>query len=196
VVVLEDGVRHITAHRWGLVPPSASAAASAAARATRPAAPLINARAETISTNALFRAAFERRRCLVPVDGFYEWRHLADGRQPYFIRASDDEPLTLAGIWLPWRSAPNGLIGSCSIVTTTPDAVVGRLHDRMPVILSRSAWDSWLSPETSAAEALGLLEPASPVATLRAFPVVRLVNDVRNDGPQLLAPAPEQPTLF
>lgn len=187
VVVTEDGERHLTAHRWGLIPP--------APRSASESAPLINTRVETLATNALFSAAFRHRRCLVPVDGFYEWQRTGEGRQPYFIHAADGHPLALAGIWLPWRSGPTGLVGSCSIVTSPPDEVVGRLHDRMPVILPEASWDRWLDPETATEDAQALLR-SDAAATLDAYPVVRLVNSVRNDGPELLAPADVQATLF
>jgi putative SOS response-associated peptidase YedK len=202
-VVVEDpaGQRRLTAHRWGLIPPAPTQARDdTATRGSttrkRDSTPLINARAETIATNALFRAAFRHRRCLVPVDGFYEWQATADGRQPYFIHAVGGAPLALAGIWLPWRSGPDGLVGSCSIVTSTPDEVVGRLHDRMPVSLPRSAWDRWLAVETPADEAFAILSGVPRSEPLDAYPVVRLVNSVRNDGPELLARAALQRTLF
>ncbi len=126
IVEEAPGRRRLTAQRWGLLPPMP--------RRTKN--PLINARAETIRVNPLFRAALERRRCLVPVDGFYEWQRLPDRRQPYFIRPVHGGPLTLAGIWAPWGEAPDGsVVGTCSIVTTTPLAEISWLHDRMPLIL-------------------------------------------------------------
>ena len=205
-VVIDDpaGQRRLTAHRWGLVPPVPPdppatrdhGPAGGSGTRKRDATPLINARAETIATNALFRAAFRHRRCLVPVDGFYEWQATADGRQPYFIHAVGGDPLALAGIWLPWRSGPDGPVGSCSIVTSTPDEVVGRLHDRMPVSLPKSAWDRWLAPETPAEEAFAILSVPAQSEALAAYPVVRLVNSVRNDGPALLERAALQSTLF
>jgi len=213
VVVAEDGQRRLTAHRWGLVPPTTDARTGldhgdddggASIGAHRPirrqTAPLINARAETIATNALFRAAFRHHRCLVPVDGFYEWQRTEDVRLPWFIHPSDGDTLALAGIWLPWRSGPGGLVGSCSIVTSTPDEIVGRLHDRMPVSLPRSTWDAWLAAETPADEALAIIRAGVPATPLDSYPVVRLVNSVRNDGPELLdraeADIAVQTTLF
>ena len=178
IVALPTG-RRLTAYRWGLLPPG-----DGAARRTR--SPLINARAETIAHNPLFRAAFERRRCVVPVDGFYEWERLADRRQPYFIHRVDGRPLTLAGIWAPWRVTPLGeLIGTCSIVTTAPDAVVGRLHDRMPVLLAERDWGTWLDPAADGSALQRLLRPSSGIE-LEAYAVPLLVNNVRNDAPALL----------
>lgn len=190
VVVAEDGRRRLTAHRWGLLPPSHAAA--------RRAAPLINARAETILRNAVFRRAFERRRCLVPVDGFYEWQRLSDRRRPWFLQARDGQPLVLAGIWSPWRDAPDGwTVGSSAIVTTAPDAVVARLHDRMPVVLPPDAWSRWLDPAAPTDMLVALLRPVVDAA-LEAYPVGPSVNSVRNDGPLLIerVPTQEQAPLF
>jgi putative SOS response-associated peptidase YedK len=184
VVVADDGRRRLTAQRWGLLPRTRPAAAKSA--------PLINARAETIMRNGLFRSAFERRRCLVPVDGFYEWERLPDRRQPWFIHDRDGTPLTLAGIWAPWGEAIDGrAVGTCAIVTTAPDAIVGRLHDRMPVSLAPAAWDRWLDPQARPDGLLALLAPVAD-AGLSAYPVGRWVNSVRNDGPQLLEPVPKE----
>lgn len=181
VVVGAPAGRRLTAYRWGLLPPRDAATAQTKS-------PLINARAETIALNPLFRGAFERRRCLVPIDGFYEWERLADRRQPYFIHRADGGPLTLAGIWAPWREAAGGQpIGTCSIVTTVPDPIVGRLHDRMPVVLADGAWDEWLDPSIAGSTLQRLLRPTSGVL-LEAYAVQPLVNNVRNDGPSLLEP--------
>ena len=177
-VVLEPtGVRRLTAQRWGLLPPTPR-------RTTNT---LINARAETIRVNPLFRAAVERRRCLVPVDGFYEWQRLADRRQPWFIRPVDGGPLTLAGIWAPWGETPDGsVVGTCSIVTTTPLPEISWLHDRMPLILTRDQWAPWLHPGTTSSVIDDVLH-APTTAALETRQVALLVNNVRNDGPELIA---------
>lgn len=171
------GRRRLTAQRWGLLPPTQE----------RTKNPLINARAETIRVNPLFRAALERRRCLVPVDGFYEWQRLPDRRQPYFIRPIHGGPLTLAGIWAPWGEAPDGsVVGTCSIITTTPLPEISWLHDRMPLILTADQWAPWLHPETPSSVIDDLLHSATTV-TLETREVALLVNNVRNDGPELIA---------
>ena len=163
VVLVEDGHRRLSAHRWGLLPSSRPAATRAA--------PLINARAETILRNGLFRAAFERRRCLVPVDGFYEWQRLPDRRQPWFIHRGDSEPLALAGIWAPWRDGPDGrLLGTCAIVTRAPAGIVARLHDRMPAVLPAAAWAPWLDPAASTGALEDLLRTVAEPG-LEAYPV-------------------------
>ena len=177
-----SGRRRLTAQRWGLLPPDGHAGRSRN--------PLINARAETIRVNPLFRAALERRRCLVPVDGFYEWQRLADRRQPYFIRPVGGGPLTLAGIWAPWGEAPDGtVIGTCSLVTTTPLPAISWLHDRMPLILTPSQWAAWLDAGTPRSVIDDLLHSAT-TEVLETREVALLVNNVRNDGPDLIAPLP------
>jgi putative SOS response-associated peptidase YedK len=185
--IVEDpeGQRRLTAQRWGLLPPSP--------RRTKN--PLINARAETIRVNPLFRAALERRRCLVPVDGFYEWQRLADRRQPYFIRRLDGGPLTLAGIWAPWGETPDGsVVGTCTIVTTTPLPEISWLHDRMPLVLASSQWAAWLDPGTARSAIDELLHSETTVA-LETREVGLFVNNVRNDGPELIARVARQPSL-
>jgi putative SOS response-associated peptidase YedK len=197
VVVAEDVSRRLTAFRWGLLP---SPGRVDAGRVDPRRGPIINARAETIARNALFRALVERRRCIVPVDGFYEWQRVADRRQPFFIHRSDGRPLSLAGIWAPWRTASDGrIVGTCAIVTTTPDDVVGRLHDRMPAILDAAASEPWLDRSSDPKVLLASLArpaPRSGAAALDAYPVAPWVNNVRNDGPRLLERAEVQASVF
>jgi len=186
IVVERAGDRRLTAYRWGLIPTWATDA-SAGSR-------MFNARAETAPTSPAFRDAFRRRRCLVPVDAFYEWRRDGSGRlgsrrQPYAIRHRDGSPLALAGLWSTWRDpATDELRRTFAILTTRPNEVMADLHDRMPVILDRQAWPTWLDTVgTDLGELRGLLVP-SPAAELEAFPVSTLVNSVRNDGPELMRP--------
>lgn len=176
IVPDDSGGRRLTAQRWGLLPPTPRP----------PKNPLINARAETIRLNPLFRAALARRRCLVPVDGFYEWQRLADRRQPYFIGPVGGGPLTLAGIWAPWGETPDGaVVGSCSIVTTAPLPEISWLHDRMPLILTPRQWAPWLDAGTPPSVIDEMLHSAT-TEVLETREVALLVNNVRNDGPQLL----------
>ncbi|HXI82036.1 MAG TPA: SOS response-associated peptidase, partial [Verrucomicrobiae bacterium] len=130
--------------------------------------------------------------CLVPVDGFYEWQRVGSRRQPYLIARSDGRPLALAGLWSGWHDpAADRVLRTFTIVTAGPNAQVGRLHDRMPVIVDELAWAIWLDTSLDdPAELQGLLQPNEGV-DLRIVPVSRLVNDVRNDGPELIEPAPE-----
>lgn len=192
VVVAEDGSRRLTAFRWGLLPSSA--------RSDPKRGPIINARAETIADNPLFHALLERRRCIVPVDGFYEWQRVAGRRQPFFIHRPDGRPLSLAGLWAPWRATPDGgIVGSCAIVTSRPEGVVARLHDRMPVMLDTEASERWIDPEAQPGTLLPSVTRPAPqgiASTLEAYAVAAWVNSVRNDGPRLLERAEVQESLF
>ena len=179
VVVQRDDRRAVTAYRWGLIPHWATAA--------KVGSRMINARAETLTASPAFRDAFVRKRCLVPVDSFYEWKREGTVRQPYRIVRRDGRPLALAGLWAGWRDPADGVVRrTFSIVTTTPSEAIAGLHDRMPVVIEEAAWDRWLDPRPAeTGELLGLLVPSE--ADLDVYPVERLVNDVRRDGPELIA---------
>lgn len=195
VVVQRDEGRFVELHRWGLVP-SYAKGVSAGNR-------LINARAETIATTPAFRTSFARRRCVIPADGFYEWRRSGDGKrkQPFLIHAADDRPLAFAGVWAPWRDPAGGdWVLSAAVVTTRANGLVGQIHDRMPVILEPSEWPIWTDPEIRDPGLLtDLLRPASDdLLTLSA--VSTAVNNAHNEGPELLLlPTPrsgEPPLTF
>jgi putative SOS response-associated peptidase YedK len=181
VVVQRDDRRAITAYRWGLIPHWATEA--------KVASKMFNARAETLTTSPAFRAAFQRRRCLVPVDSFYEWKREGTVRQPYRVIRDDGRPLALAGLWAGWRDpATETVRRTFTIVTTTPNDALRDLHDRMPVVLPDDAWDLWLGPTPAdPGELLALLVPNDQLE-LTIYPVVRDVNDVRRDGPGLIEP--------
>ena len=181
VVVQRDERRAITAYRWGLIPHWATEAKIGSR--------MFNARAETLASSPAFSRAFQRRRCLVPVDSFYEWKREGTIRQPYRVVRADGKPLVLAGLWAGWRDPSTDAVRrTFAIVTTTPNHALSDLHDRMPVIIPDDAWARWLSPLPSdRGELLGLLEPSDDV-TLNVYPVGRLVNDVRQDGPELIEP--------
>jgi len=149
----------------------------------------INARAESLLAKRLFAEAFRRRRCVVPVDGFYEWRSPPQGpKQPYFIAARDGSPLAIAAVWDRWSGPDGETIVSVALVTTPANAVVAGLHDRMPAILAPSAWEAWLGPATDdVGSLLALLRPA-PSDLLHVRPASQRVNSVANDGPELLEP--------
>jgi putative SOS response-associated peptidase YedK len=188
VVVAREDRRAVVRYRWGLVP---SWAAPGSASRT------FNARAETLATSGLFRDAYRRRRCLVPVDGFYEWMQSGSKRQPLRIHDPSDEPLALAGLWTGRRDAESGeWLRTFTIVTTRPNDFMASIHDRMPVIVPREAWSAWLDPAPrDPGELRALLEPRDDVA-LAAYPVSVLVNSVRNDGPALIQPLDDdRPTL-
>jgi putative SOS response-associated peptidase YedK len=181
-VVEHHGQRLLGAFRWGLVPswvPNESGAKATGA--------MINARAETLDGKPAFRTAFARRRCIIPADGFYEWRRTGDGRkQPFFIRRPDRAILAFAGLY-----ERRGDLRSCTIVTTRANAVIAPLHDRMPVILAPDAWDEWLDREQHDTAPLHHLLVPAPDDLLELVAVSPLVNSVRNNGPELLAPATE-----
>lgn len=181
VVVQREELRAITAYRWGLIPHWATEAKIGSR--------MFNARAETLTSSPAFSRAFERRRCLVPVDSFYEWKREGTIRQPYRVTRSDGRPLVLAGLWAGWHDpATDAVRRTFSIVTCLPNRALSELHDRMPVILPDDAWGCWIDPEPSnCGELLGLLEPNDDV-DLEIYPVRRLVNDVRQDGPELIVP--------
>lgn len=165
------GGRQFTAMRWGLVPSWAKEIGGGP--------PLINARSETVAEKPSFRAAFARRRCLIPADGFYEWKKVEEGpKQPYRIALPGDAPFAFAGIWEHWQDAQGSELESCAIVTTEASPQIAEIHARMPVILPRESFDSWLAePDT------GLLKPYG--GELRAYPIGRAVNKVANDDPSL-----------
>ena len=178
VVVQRDDRRAITAYRWGLIPHWADAA--------KVGSRMFNARAETLTSSPAFRDAFRRKRCLVPVDGFYEWHRAGAHRQPFAIARADGRPLALAGLWSGWRDpAADRVVRTFTIVTSGPNEQIAGLHDRMPVVVPDDAWGRWLDPELAdPGELVGLFEPTDEVA-LRIWPVSPLVNNVRNDGPEL-----------
>jgi putative SOS response-associated peptidase YedK len=178
--------------RWGLVPSWADD--------PRMGSRLINARAESVAERPAFRQAFARRRCLVPADGFYEWQ--ADAarttRQPWYIRYRDGQSLAFAGLWESWR--PRGGVGtddvgqderivSATIVTTTANEALSDLHDRMPVVLGPASWEAWLDPTNDDVAALQRLLVPAPPQLFERLAVRPLVNNVANEGPELLVPA-------
>lgn len=185
VATSKEGTRRLGTARWGLVPFWSEGPAGGAK--------MINARAETLLTRSAFQRIFGRRRCLVPADGFYEWQHVGGRKQPWHIHRADGRPMAFAGLWDSWR--PKGSEGddqrlvTCSIITTAPNAKVSALHDRMPAVLPPDVWEAWLDPANDDLASLqGLLRPA-PDDLLVLEPVSSAVNNVRNDGPELLAPA-------
>jgi putative SOS response-associated peptidase YedK len=195
VVVQREDRRAVVAYRWGLIPHWAENA--------KVGSKMFNARAETLTSSPAFREALVRRRCLIPVDGFYEWKREGTVRQPYLIGRADGLPLTLAGLWAGWRDPSTELVvRSFTIVTSAPNDQMSDLHDRMPVVLQEDGWATWLDAATDRSELRALLEPTDDVK-LDVRPVSRLVNDVRNDGPELiearadgLVPAAAVPGFF
>jgi putative SOS response-associated peptidase YedK len=162
--------------RWGLVPWWASDL-SAGAR-------MINARAEGIETKPAFRDAFRERRCLILVDGFYEWQTIPGEkrRRPYAVRMPDNHPFVLAGLWESWRNrTTREITQTCSVITTAANVFMEPLHDRMPVILDAASYSTWLDPATKPADALSLLRPYDGAEILSAYPVSTYVNSPAHD---------------
>lgn len=188
--------RRLTTLKWGLVPSWAKDPAIGNR--------MINARMETIAEKPAFRRAFASRRCLLPADGYYEWyatEQKVKGKplkQPYFIHPKDGGVLAMAGLYEIWRNKevedPDGddaWLWTCTILTTSSTDDLGRIHDRMPLLVEKDRYDAWLDPRVSDKDSLlGLLVPAAP-GRLEAYPVSRAVNSVKNNGPQLKDPAPE-----
>ena len=181
VVVQREDRRGITAYRWGLIPHWADSA--------KVGSRMFNARAETLVNAPAFRDAFQRKRCLVPVECFYEWRREGEVRQPYTIGRADGAPLVLAGLWDGWRDpATDTVRRTFTIVTSAPNEAMATIHNRMPVILAESDWAAWLDRDyPDRGRLLAMLEPSDgPELAIRA--VSPLVNNVRNDGPELVVP--------
>jgi len=179
----DDGERELGRLRWGLVPGH-----WAEKRSGRP---LINARAESLASQPAFAESFRERRCLVPADGFFEWRHDETGKTPVWITRADGELFAFAGVWaaLPARASGDAgeMLHSCAIVTCAPNELIRPIHDRMPVILDPGAEAPWLDPDRPEDELLELLRPlATDLLALRE--VSDAVNDVRQDGPHVTRP--------
>ena len=174
----EDGRRDLGRLRWGLVP-----GRWAQERSGRP---LINARAETLEKQPAFRDAYRERRCLIPADGFYEWRTDDHGKQAVWISQPDGGLFAFAGLWAGLETGGETL-HSCTIVTCAPNDVIRPIHDRMPVVFSPEAEAAWLDPGAEPRDLAELLRPA-PNDALRLRDVADAVNNVRQDGPHLLEP--------
>lgn len=149
---------------------------------------LINARSETAAEKPSFRGAFKYRRCLVPVDGFYEWQKVGKGKQPYFIHMQDDAPFAVAGLWEHWIGPDGSEIESCTLLTTEPNGLMQPLHNRMPVILAAADYDRWLTTDSrDVAHLRDLLRPY-PADSMAAYPVSTLVNNGRHEAPGCIDP--------
>jgi len=174
--------------RWGLVP--------SWAEDPKIGHKLALARVETVATTPAFRQAIRWRRCLVAVDGFYEWRRDGKASQPFFVRRGDGGLFALAGLWERWVSRDGEVVESCAIITQPSRPPVDAIHDRMPLVLERDAWDRWLDPALTDADAVTLLlVPRSP--ELVAYAVSPYVNDPRHDDASCREPSePEQRALF
>ena len=182
-VVTQNGARHLGSYHWGLIPSWAKDPAIGSR--------MINARAETLAEKPSFRTALSRRRCLIPADGFYEWQAAPEGvkggKTPTYLHRKDSGLFAFAGLWDEWHAPDGSPLRSCTIITTTPNSVAARIHDRMPVILRPGDEAFWLdSAVTDARDLLSLLAPY-PAADMEAYPVSRRVNVPVSDDPELIA---------
>lgn len=184
--ITDDGERRARLFRWGLIPFWAKDASIGNK--------LINARSETIAEKPSFKHALSRRRCLIPVDGFYEWKKAAGGKIPMHIRYRDGRLFSFAGLWETWTPDDQPPVSTCTILTTEPNELMAPIHNRMPVILDPKTEATWLDPETPPAVRLELLRPF-PSDELEAFPVSRRVNSPATDDESLIEPV-ESGLLF
>jgi putative SOS response-associated peptidase YedK len=173
-----DGKRVLHLLRWGLVPHWAKDP-SIGAR-------LNNARGESVAEKASFRDAFKRRRCLVPADGFYEWKTEGKIKQPYYFSLKSGEPMAMAGIWESWTAPDGGIMRTVCIITTAANALTAPVHDRMPVIIPPDNWQAWLSEPM---EKIDPLVTASPDEGLQTWPVSRRVSRAVEEDAELIEPA-------
>lgn len=152
---------------------------------------LINARGETIAEKPSFRGGFKYKRCLIPADGFYEWKAQSGAKTkiPYFIHMKNSKPFAFAGLWDEWQSPDGGAVRTCTIITTEPNELMSALHNRMPVILNSDDFDQWLDPAPQTPDHLLHLIKPFPADKMSAYPVSTLVNKPDNDRPECIVPA-------
>jgi putative SOS response-associated peptidase YedK len=192
VVVETGGIRRLDTFHWGLIP--------FWAKDMKIGNRMINARAETIAEKNAYKKAFASRRCIIPIDGFYEWKKVPGQKrkQPVYISRQDGEPIALAGLWELWKPPDtkddeSTWVRSCTILTGTPNELVAEVHDRMPIMLPPSAWDGWLDRENADIDTLGKLLVPAPAKLLTLHPVSTRVNNVRENDPGLLEPDTDPP---
>lgn len=184
----QTGSLQLKPRRWGLIPSWAKDAAMGNK--------LNNARGETVAEKPSFKAALKTRRCLIPASGFYEW-HTENGvKQPWFISLKSAEPMAFAGLWESWQSSGGEMVESCCIITTSANAIMEPIHERMPVILDPAQWEVWLSQETQKTDHLLPLLCPHEASSMQAWPVSRELNRIgaRNDA-GLLEPVAITPTV-
>jgi putative SOS response-associated peptidase YedK len=193
----DEPTRRVRLMRWGLVPPWAKAGPDGAPEGKGP--QLINARAEKVTTSPAFRSSAKSKRCLVPMDGYYEWRVNPDTpagkkarKTPFYMFRGDGEMLFMAGLWAVWKPAEDASpLLSCTIITTDAVGELAEIHDRMPLVVAERDWDRWLDPDAPADPEL--LTSPPDVRGIELREISMLVNNVRNNGPELLEPVKPQP---
>ncbi|MDZ4659751.1 MAG: SOS response-associated peptidase [Bythopirellula sp.] len=186
-----DGSRELSMMRWGLVPPWAD---------SPKAGPVLNnARSEDVAQKPTFRSIIKNKRCLIPADGFFEWEKIGKQKQPHYFGITDFQPFAFAGLWQVWKH-DDARIESCAILTTHANEMVGKIHDRMPVILSPGDYDLWLNPDKQDPTELTYLYEPFASADMETYLVDPEVNNARNEGPESVKPVSygiaEQKPLF
>jgi putative SOS response-associated peptidase YedK len=179
-VITNDSPKDLTYFKWGLVP--------SWAKDPNMGSKMINARAETAAEKPAFRAAFKRRRCLIPADGFFEWQKREGGKVPMFIHLDDYSLFAFAGLWEVWYSSDGGELRTATILTTEPNELMSSIHNRMPVILERKDYEQWLAPgDQKASDLMPLMKPFD-TRRMAAHPVSTYVNSPGNDSPETIEP--------
>jgi putative SOS response-associated peptidase YedK len=183
LAIANDGALRADFFVWGLIPGWAKDPTIGSR--------LINARAETLGEKPAFRGAYKYRRCLIPADGFFEWREEPGlkVKTPLWIHLQSKKPFALAGLWEQWQSPDGGIVKSAAIITTEPNSLMAQIHNRMPVILPFGAYAQWLDPSPQSPESLQKLLAPFPAEAMSAHPVSRLVNSPANDTPACVEPA-------
>jgi len=182
-LVPEDNDRKFAMLRWGLIP--------AWTKDLKKARMPINAKSETVADLPSFRDAYRKRRCLIPADGFYEWKQEGGRKQPVFIHMKDGEPFAFAGLWEHWEKPDQEPIDSCVILTTEPNELLAQVHNRMPIILAPKDYDLWLDPDAQQVDRLKPLLSPFPPERMTYFPVNLRVNNPKHDDPLCVEPLPE-----
>ena len=190
VVFEKDGERQVESMRWGLMPfrTVTMRGRTALGENGKSLNTPINARAETVHSNGIFKRSFEKRRCIIPAGGFYEWKSIGGAKTPYWVYLKDSAWMGFAGVYTWWRSPEGEWVPSATIITTSPNSFMEPIHDRMPVILTEGAYDIWLAPENNDLSELKEVLVPYPASEMQGHKVARLVNNVRNDGSELIEP--------
>ena len=188
VFVHKDGERMVEPMRWGLIPfrTASMRGRTALNEQGKSINTPINARAETVHSHGSFKRSYERRRCVIPAGGFYEWQKVNGAKVPYWIYLTEARWMGFAGVYTWWKSPEGEWIPSCTIITTSPNSFIEPIHDRMPVILTEGAYHIWLDPENGDLSELKEVLIPYPSHEMRAHAVPTLVNKVANDGPELI----------
>ena len=176
----KEPVRTLSLMKWGLIPHWA--------KNTSIATSTINAKAETAATKPSFRDPLKFRRCLIPADGFYEWKRAGTSKQPFCFEVNDDELFAFAGLWDGWKNAEGQWVKTCSILTTTPNALTATVHDRMPVIVHPDSYDLWLDPGMTDVQVVSELLRPCDARLMRCYPVSTRINHVANDDEECSRP--------